>query len=262
MTLGEYIKTFRKKHGYTSQEFADLCGVSQTYISFIENEKKQSNTGKFSTPSIKIVNKIANGLGISVGEAIFMLEGKKPELEKIITTPYAVSVGERIRLARERRNMTRKELASKVGLTEDNIIEYERGTDRSFNLELMLKFCEILNVSNSYFIDYTQPVESIGKNIYILRLLLEDTITNVAEGTGLEEEDIEEIENGGAITFEQISAIANYFGIPEGMLIIKNFSLVERHTHEARMLKLLSLSAKLSDRQITALITMCESLIE
>jgi transcriptional regulator with XRE-family HTH domain len=43
MDLGTTIKNIRKKKGYTQDEFAPLCGISQTYLSQIEANKKEPN---------------------------------------------------------------------------------------------------------------------------------------------------------------------------------------------------------------------------
>ena len=43
MNLGNVIKNTRKKKGQTQTEFASLCGITQTYLSQIENNSKEPN---------------------------------------------------------------------------------------------------------------------------------------------------------------------------------------------------------------------------
>lgn len=43
MDLGIVIKNCRKKKGHTQSEFASLCGITQTYLSQIENNLKEPN---------------------------------------------------------------------------------------------------------------------------------------------------------------------------------------------------------------------------
>ena len=43
MDLGSTIKKTRKHRGYTQGEFAPICGISQTYLSQIENNQKEPN---------------------------------------------------------------------------------------------------------------------------------------------------------------------------------------------------------------------------
>jgi len=43
MNLGIVIKDIRKQRGQTQSEFASLCGITQTYLSQIENNNKEPN---------------------------------------------------------------------------------------------------------------------------------------------------------------------------------------------------------------------------
>lgn len=43
MDLGNIIKNIRKQKGQTQSEFALLCGITQTYLSQIENNSKEPN---------------------------------------------------------------------------------------------------------------------------------------------------------------------------------------------------------------------------
>ena len=51
MKLGETIKVFRIANDYTNKQFAELCGVSSTYVTEVENNHK--------TPSYDMLKKIA-----------------------------------------------------------------------------------------------------------------------------------------------------------------------------------------------------------
>jgi transcriptional regulator with XRE-family HTH domain len=43
MNLGTVIKNIRKQKGQTQIEFASFCGITQTYLSQIENNSKEPN---------------------------------------------------------------------------------------------------------------------------------------------------------------------------------------------------------------------------
>jgi transcriptional regulator with XRE-family HTH domain len=43
MNLGVTIKNIRKQKGQTQSEFASACGISQTYLSQIENNQREPN---------------------------------------------------------------------------------------------------------------------------------------------------------------------------------------------------------------------------
>ena len=43
MNLGNVIRNIRKQKGQTQDEFASLCGITQTYLSQIESNLKEPN---------------------------------------------------------------------------------------------------------------------------------------------------------------------------------------------------------------------------
>lgn len=49
MNIGHVIKDFRKQKGMKQGEFAELCKVSQTYLSLIESNQKDPNLSLFKT---------------------------------------------------------------------------------------------------------------------------------------------------------------------------------------------------------------------
>ena len=56
MDLGIVIKNIRKQKGQTQDEFASLCGITQTYLSQIENNAKE--------PAISTLKTISEKLGM------------------------------------------------------------------------------------------------------------------------------------------------------------------------------------------------------
>lgn len=56
MDLGIVIKNIRKQKGQTQGEFASLCGITQTYLSQIENNAKE--------PAISTLKTISEKLGM------------------------------------------------------------------------------------------------------------------------------------------------------------------------------------------------------
>lgn len=60
--FGENTRKTRKKLGITTQELAEACGISRSYLTLIENGKR--------LPGKKVLPKIAKALGISVTVAL------------------------------------------------------------------------------------------------------------------------------------------------------------------------------------------------
>lgn len=69
MTLGELIKEYRRTHDISQRQFASLCGLSNGYISMIE-QNKNPKTQQPLTPSIPALNKIASILGYTLDELL------------------------------------------------------------------------------------------------------------------------------------------------------------------------------------------------
>jgi len=54
MDLGKVIKNIRKRKGLTQNEFALLCGITQTYLSQIESNSKEPNLSTLKLISEKL----------------------------------------------------------------------------------------------------------------------------------------------------------------------------------------------------------------
>jgi transcriptional regulator with XRE-family HTH domain len=64
MDLGTTIKNLRKQRDQTQTEFATLCGITQTYLSQIENNLKD--------PNLSLIDKIGKALNIPVPILFFL----------------------------------------------------------------------------------------------------------------------------------------------------------------------------------------------
>lgn len=61
--MSENVKKFRELLGWSQNELAKRSGVSQPYISELED-------GKADNPSMKTLEKLANALGVYVSELL------------------------------------------------------------------------------------------------------------------------------------------------------------------------------------------------
>jgi transcriptional regulator with XRE-family HTH domain len=74
MNLGKSIHTCRVKRGLSQAELARLAGCSVSYLSMLENSKRD--------PTMSTVQSIATGLGVPI-EILFFLSAEKGELAGI-----------------------------------------------------------------------------------------------------------------------------------------------------------------------------------
>jgi transcriptional regulator with XRE-family HTH domain len=72
MTIGDFIKDYRRLHGMSMDEFAKLSGLSKSYISMLE--KNMSPHRKKIVPSLETIAKIADAVQIELDELVKMLD--------------------------------------------------------------------------------------------------------------------------------------------------------------------------------------------
>lgn len=65
MTLGECIKEYRENKGLSQRQFADMCGLSNAYISILE-KNVNPKTGEAPSPTYAVFSKIASAMGIGI----------------------------------------------------------------------------------------------------------------------------------------------------------------------------------------------------
>lgn len=61
-TLAENVRAFRKAHGVSQEELADLCELHRTYIGSVEREERNV--------SLSTLEVLSQALGISVAELL------------------------------------------------------------------------------------------------------------------------------------------------------------------------------------------------
>jgi len=72
MTLGQFIKQYRDEHGLSQRKFAQLSGMTNTYISQLE--KNKNSKGFPPTPSIETYRCVAKVVGIAVDDLVSIVE--------------------------------------------------------------------------------------------------------------------------------------------------------------------------------------------
>ncbi len=63
MKLGDSIKAFRKERKLTQAQLAELCGITTTYLSLVENGKKE--------PTVALMKTIATQLKVPLPVLLF-----------------------------------------------------------------------------------------------------------------------------------------------------------------------------------------------
>ena len=77
MKLSAVVSEYRQKLQISQREFARRCGLSNSYISFIENEVNP-RTGKPIVPTLEQYGKIAAGMNMTVHQLFSLLDEDSP----------------------------------------------------------------------------------------------------------------------------------------------------------------------------------------
>lgn len=73
MTLGDLIKKYRTDNELSMAEFASKSGLSKAYISLLE-KNKHPKTGKEITPSIDVIKKVADAIGMDFDDVFSSID--------------------------------------------------------------------------------------------------------------------------------------------------------------------------------------------
>lgn len=215
--IGERIRIKREEKKMSQTELANRMGYkSRTTIAKIEsgiNDVSQSNVVKF-----------AEVLNTTIAYLMGWDDYNANNLSINKNIPFVEIIGDRISYIRHKRGMTIDELANKVGITPLQLEDMENGVNREFNSDLMKRFCEVLNVQNSYFIDMLEPVDNLGDNIKTLREINELTESEVASELSISVDQLKRYESGiENIPYDTLDKLADLFNIDVTMLLGMNF---------------------------------------
>ncbi|MGB9976666.1 helix-turn-helix domain-containing protein [Thermovenabulum sp.] len=174
---GSLIRQLRKNRKLSLKELAEKTGLSVSYLSEIETGKKK--------PSLEVVQKLADALNVSV-EAFFNNAGEVSNPEK------PLSIGEKIRLFRQSKNLSLEELAELAGISASYLCQIEKGnvlpslsTLTGLTKFLDIKPEELLNGGNN-----------IGAKLKKLRTERGLTQVELAKKAGVSPALIGQLENG------------------------------------------------------------------
>lgn len=231
--IGERIKLKREEKKWTQEELARRMGYStKSTIAKIEtgvNDVSASNVEKF-----------ANILETSIAYLMGWEDEELKEPPLIPEAPLSERIGKKISYIRHKRNLSIEELAEKTGVTPSQLEDMENGVNRGFNPELMKRFCEVLNVDDTYFLDMIEPVKNIGENITALRHMNDLSLNELAEELHVSTDKLSDYENGvEQIPYDTLDRLASLFNVSVNMLIGMNFKARENETRFVSIMRIL-----------------------
>lgn len=86
MELKDFIKTYRKSHGLSMEQFAKLASLSKGYISMLEKGQNPQNKKKI-VPSITVLNNIAVAMNTDLSSLLEAVDDLEVSLEASSPAP-------------------------------------------------------------------------------------------------------------------------------------------------------------------------------
>ena len=90
MTLGEFIKDYRRDHDMSMDKFSEISGISKSYISLLE-KNKHPKTGKPIAPSIRCIRQVSDCVHIDFNTLFSMLDGDVSLSDEPLNTNFTLS---------------------------------------------------------------------------------------------------------------------------------------------------------------------------
>lgn len=173
--LGERLKNLRKSKNLTQIEFAKIFGISNGTIAMWETDKRQ--------PDNDTLLKLSDYFGVSVD----YLLGRQSNSKR--TRPSNLEI------VRKGARMSEEEFAALVGVTADDVINWEHGTSRIDRNSLAI-LVDKFKVTEEYLLDKTDLPVDISKlkwndNVRPVKLPIDDMekiplLGAIAAGTPIE----------------------------------------------------------------------------
>lgn len=85
MTLGEIVKEYRDTQKMSQRKFAELSGLSNSYISMLEQNINSKN-GMAIKPSLEAIKKVADTMHVSIDEVLRKMDDIEIDISEKPTT--------------------------------------------------------------------------------------------------------------------------------------------------------------------------------
>ncbi|NLG78888.1 MAG: helix-turn-helix transcriptional regulator [Firmicutes bacterium] len=210
MVSGERVRAARKARGLTLVELASRARLSYSYLSEIERGAK--------TPSLDALTRLADALNLNKSELVEMSEEEGAQ---------GIGLGDKLRLAREDRGMTLREVASAAGISSTYLSEIERGNVQPA-VSVLKQLARVLHVPLSTFMSPAERKGFLGEKLRRLREKLGMTQAEVAAKAGVSAALIGQIELGRVSpSLKTINKIASALGVSPCYLVLDSEGIDE-----------------------------------
>ena len=153
------IANLRKKNGLTQLALAQKLNVSRSTVAMWELGKSE--------PSNDILKEMSNIFNVS---SDFLLDIEASEK----TNPETLQIAKRVTERRTELNITREELAEKIGVSKSTMQRYESGAVQHIPFEKLEKIADALNTTVETLSGYEEEEKKAEYLANIFTVLLQD----------------------------------------------------------------------------------------
>lgn len=210
MVSGERVRTLRKERGLTLVDLATRAKLSYSYLSEIERG--------FKRPSLTTLSKLAGALDLPRAELVEVSDDGGPP---------GVSMGEKLRLAREDRGMTLREIAAEASISPTYLSEIERDNVHPA-VSVLKRLARALHVPLASILSPTERNGFLGEKLRRLREKLGMTQAELGAQAGVSAALIGQVELGRVSpSLKTINKIASALGVSPCYLVLDSHGLDE-----------------------------------
>ncbi|MBO8126349.1 MAG: helix-turn-helix domain-containing protein [Firmicutes bacterium] len=211
MNLGSELRRHRKSRNYTLVQLAEKVGVSPSYLSEIEQNKKR--------PSIKTVMRIAEALGIDANALL------PPELSQN-GPEEEIYLGGKLKVARVRKGWNLTKTSKLAGISPAYLSQIERGQVNP-SIDVLKRLADVLGISLPVVMNRTNPRE-LGERLKTVRTSLGMSRKELAGKAGVSASLVAQIEQGkSGASLETLERLATALGVTPCSLILETDQVTE-----------------------------------
>jgi transcriptional regulator with XRE-family HTH domain len=207
---GEKVRNARKARGLTLVELASRARLSYSYLSEIERGSK--------TPSSDALARLADALNLNRAD---LVEASEEDGDQ------GIGPGDRLRVAREDRGMTLREVASAAGISSTYLSEIERGNVQPA-VSVLKRLARVLHIPLSVLMSPAERKGFLGEKLKRLRAILGMTQAEVAAKAGVSSALVGQIELGRVSpSLRTVNKIASALGVSPCYLVLDSEGIDE-----------------------------------
>lgn len=153
------LKEARKHAKMTQKEVAEYIGISQNTYSYWENGRNNVDS--------ESIKKLADLFGVSVD---YLLD--RDMIDEV--NPETLQIAKRVTERRTELNITREELAEKIGVSKSTMQRYESGAVQQIPFDKLEKIAEVLNTTVATLSGYEEEEKKAESFADVFTVLLRD----------------------------------------------------------------------------------------